>query len=412
MKKLSLLLAIVIVSLQLGAQETNSRLSIFVDCQMRCDFTYIKQEITFVDYMQDRFQANVYVLATRQRTGSGGNEVRLSFQGNDEYSTIQDTLIYYVDANATEAISREIFVTNLKKGLLPFLIASSNPPDIEYNIVTSDEKEEDRINTIDDPWNYWVFNIGGNGFFNGEASFSNSDVSGRFSASRVTLENKFFIRFRYNYERSKFTLTDGEEIISIIKRYNNFARYVFSINDHWSVGFNASQGSSSFGNTDIEGSIKPAIEYNIYPYSESSTRRFTLLYELGPEYKNYTEETIFDKLSETVMRHNLRVEIDQTQKWGDLSIEMGASQYLHDLSLFSIFINPNIEWNIVKGLSVDFGGFVSWVSDRINIAKSDISDEDILLQIKQLDTDYTFFSYVGINYRFGSKYNNFVNPRF
>lgn len=412
MHKLPLVFAFIIVSLQLGAQETNSRLSIFVDCQMRCDFTYLKQEITFVDYMQDRFQADVYVLATRQRTGSGGNEVRLSFQGNNQYADIQDTLIYFVDADATDAISREIFVKQLKKGLLPFLVASPNSSNIEYNIVTNDEEEKDRINTIDDPWNYWVFNLGGNGFFNGEASFSNSEVSGRFSASRVTMENKFFIQFRYNYERSKFTLTDGEEIISTIKRYNNFARYVFSIDDHWSIGFNARQGSSSFGNTDIEGSIKPAIEYNIYPYSESSTRRFTILYEIGPEYKNYTEETIFDKLSETVMRQNLQIEIDQTQKWGELSIRMGASQYLHDLSLFSVFVNPNVEWNIVKGLRLEFGGFISWVSDRINIAKTDITDEDILLQIKQLDTDYTYHSYVGLNYRFGSKYNNFVNPRF
>ena len=126
MHKLSLIFAFIIVSLQLGAQETNSRLSIFVDCQMRCDFTYLKQEITFVDYMQDRFQADVYVLATRQRTGSGGNEVQLSFQGNKQYANIQDTLIYFVDADATDAISREIFVKQLKKGLLPFLVASPN----------------------------------------------------------------------------------------------------------------------------------------------------------------------------------------------------------------------------------------------------------------------------------------------
>ena len=112
------------------------------------------------------------------------------------------------------------------------------------------------------------------------------------------------------------------------------------------------------------------------------------------------------------MRHNLDIEFTQTQQWGNISLDIGVQQYFHDLTLFNAFINPNIEWQIFKGLSFDLGGFASFVSDRINIAKSDISDEDILLQIKQLDTDFTYFTYFGLNYRFGSKYNNFVNPRF
>ncbi|MFK7923437.1 MAG: hypothetical protein AB8H47_15850, partial [Bacteroidia bacterium] len=87
-------------------------------------------------------------------------------------------------------------------------------------------------------------------------------------------------------------------------------------------------------------------------------------------------------------------------------------QYLHNPRLFNAYINPDLEWQIFKGLSIDVGGYVSFVSDRINIAKSDISDVDILLQIKQLDTNFTYFSYVGLNYRFGSSFNNFVNPRF
>ena len=85
---------------------------------------------------------------------------------------------------------------------------------------------------------------------------------------------------------------------------------------------------------------------------------------------------------------------------------------MHDLHLWSAFINPDIELIVFKGLRLDFGGYVFFVGDRINIAKSDISDEDILLQIKQLDTDFMYFVYTGINYRFGSKFNNFVNQRF
>jgi hypothetical protein len=158
--------------------------------------------------------------------------------------------------------------------------------------------------------------------------------------------------------------------------------------------------------------LKPAIEYNVFPYSEASTRRFSFNYSMGPEYYNYTDTTIYDRTDETRMRHGLDIEFNQTQKWGNISLDFGVQQYLHNLELFNAYINPNIEWQIFKGLSIDFGGFASFVRDRINIAKSDISDEDILLQVRQLDTDFTYFTYFGLNYRFGSSYNNFVNPRF
>ena len=91
---------------------------------------------------------------------------------------------------------------------------------------------------------------------------------------------------------------------------------------------------------------------------------------------------------------------------------MRFSQFLHDLELFSIQFNPNIEFNIVKGLRLEFGGFIEYVGDRINISKSEASVEDILLQIIQLDTNFSIFTYVGFNYRFGTQRNSIVNPRF
>ena len=117
-------------------------------------------------------------------------------------------------------------------------------------------------------------------------------------------------------------------------------------------------------------------------------------------------------MDEWVGRHGLSMQFEQTQKWGDVYISFGVQQYFHDLRLYNAYLNPGIEWQILKGLSINLGGYISFVNDRINIAKSDITNEDILLQIKQLDTDFTYFTHFGINYRFGSKYNNFVNPRF
>lgn len=393
----------------LFSQNPIERPDIFIDCQMNCDWIYIKQEIQFVNYMQNRQEADIFVLATRQRTGAGGREVQLAFIGNNEFAAIKDTIRYFVDPNATDAIEREQFVNELKKGLLQFLVQTPMLDQISYSI-NLEEGVEDNT-SVDDPWNYWVFNIGGNGWLDGEASYSSVDLTGRFNASRVTDKHKLRFSTFYNYEKSTFRLSTGDE--SFIKRsYNVRLLYVKSLTPKWSLGFRTRTGSTTFGNTDISTTIKPAVEYNVFPYSEASTRRFTFNYSIGPEYYNYTDTTIFNRLSETRMRHGLDIEFNQTQKWGNVSLDIGVQQYLHDFELFNAYINPNIEWQIYKGLSLRIGGFASFVSDRINIAKANISDEDILLQIRQLDTDFTYFTYFGVNYRFGSKFNNFVNPRF
>ena len=399
----------ILISTVFFAQSLNNRPNIFIDCQMNCDWVYIKQEITFVNYMQNRQEADIYILATRQRTGAGGREVQLAFIGNKEFSHIRDTIKYFTDPNATDAIEREQFVNEIKKGLLQFLVQTSLIDQITYSVKMEEGGNQDSVGF--DSWYNWVFNIGGNGYLNGESTYSSVDLTGRISANNITNKHKFRFSTFYNFEKSTFKLTGGDE--SFIRRSYNFRLlYVRSLSPNWSIGFRTRTGSSTFGNTDLSTTIKPAIEYNFFPYSEASTRRFSFNYAIGPEYYNYTDTTIFDKLAETRLRHGLEIEFNQTQRWGNVSIDIGVQQYFHDLELFNIYFNPNIEWQIFKGLSIDVGGYISFVSDRINIAKSDISDEDILLQIKQLDTNFTYFTYFGMNYRFGSKYNNFVNPRF
>src|SRR5207253_3154546 len=49
---------------------------VFLDCQF-CDFDYIRTEITFVNYVRDRKEAQVHILITTQPTGSGGDEYTL-----------------------------------------------------------------------------------------------------------------------------------------------------------------------------------------------------------------------------------------------------------------------------------------------------------------------------------------------
>lgn len=393
-----------------GLYSQSSIPNVFLDCQMRCYFNYVKEQITYINYMQDRQLADIYILATDQRTGAGGEEVQLVFQGNNQFATIQDTIKYLVDPNATDAIERDQLVNELKKGLLQYIVKTDLIKNLSYSVETSNT--EVLVAEEKDPWNYWVFNLGGNAWLNGEQSFSGMDLSSRLSANRITDENKFIFSSRFNYSENTWNLSDGETFKRILRSYNFYIEYVKSITDHWSVGGVSSSGSSTFGNTDVSSTIRAAVEYNVFPYQEAQTRRFSFFYAIGPEYYDYTDLTIYDRETEWVGRHSLTIQYEQTQKWGEIDLSFGIQQYFHNHQLYNAFLNPNIEWQIFKGFSINMGGYFSFVNDRINIAKSDITDEDILLNIKQLDTDFTYYSYFGINYRFGSSYNNFVNPRF
>jgi hypothetical protein len=392
----------------------NLKPSVYIDCpNMFCDILYLKQEISFVDYMQNRQEADIYILATNAETGGQGQQVQLVFIGQHVYEGNKDTIQYFTDPNATMAIKREQFVQYIKKGLLPFLMESPLQNLLNYSVdLDSLSSEETDTLSPHDPWNNWVFNVRGSGNFDGEKRFKNLQLYGNINALMVTDKQKFVCYTGYGYEESSFTLSDGESFKGIKWSYDVYSEYVKSLGQHFSVGAIGELGSSTFGNTDIFARLRPAVEYNFYPYNLVQTKRFSILYAVGPAYYNYTDSTIYDKLEELLWKQGLKLEFNKTEKWGNVYIELGFDQFLHNLKFFNAYLNPSLNIQIVKGLSLNFGAYLSYVSDRINIAKSDITDEDILLQIKQLDTDFTYFGYFGLNYRFGSKYNNYVNQRF
>jgi hypothetical protein len=52
------------------------------------------------------------------------------------------------------------------------------------------------------------------------------------------------------------------------------------------------------------------------------------------------------------------------------------------------------------------------IHDQLNLVKQDLTYDEILLQRKEIATQYEYFVSFGLSYTFGSIYNNVVNPRF
>ncbi|MDX1408912.1 MAG: hypothetical protein R3330_12280, partial [Saprospiraceae bacterium] len=144
----------------------------------------------------------------------------------------------------------------------------------------------------------------------------------------------------------------------------------------------------------------------------STKRQFTFLYRIGPRYNDYVDTTIFNVTSEWTFRQNLSIGYERLEPWGQIELYLNYGNYLHDFKLLSLSFRPRIEWNIAKGLNLDLGANFSLIRDQLNIVKSDVTDEERLLRIKQLKTNYRRNAYFGLSYRFGSTNNNVVNTRF
>jgi hypothetical protein len=265
---------------------------------------------------------------------------------------------------------------------------------------------------VNDPWNFWVFRGNMNANINGEQRTKNSSISGSFSANRTTETWKIRLSVNANYRESRFKLSSGDTFVSITRGFNANTLVVRSLTDHWSAALRARASASTFLNQDLATSVAPGIEFNIFPYAESTRRQFTFQYTIGFDRFDYEQETIFDKLAETVINQVLAVSFDVKQPWGQSGLSFQASQFLDDPGKHSLVIFGDLELRIVRGLSLNLNGNASRIRDQIFLPKLGATDEEVLVRRRQLATSFNYRFSFGFSYTFGSIYNNVVNPRF
>ncbi len=391
--------------------ESNETVRVFIDCQTRCDTDHFQREIEFVDYVRDQRDADVHVLITQQRTGAGGSRYDLEFIGRRRFAGTADTLRFVSGETDTEQEVREGLTRTMALGLVRF--AASTPAgrrlSVAYEAPEGAAKEAQRT---DDPWNYWVFRVSFNSFFNGESSSRFVNLFGSTSASRITDASKLRLSVDGSYSESAFDFDDSTTVTSIRRSYGGRGLFVLSLSPHWSAGLQGTASNSTFRNFDLSLSVTPALEYNVFPYSESTRRQFRFLYSLGLAYFDYSEETIFDKLSETLPKHSLEVAYEVTQPWGSTDVTLRASQFLNDVSKNRVTLSGDIDLRLIRGLTLNVGGRVSHIADQLSLPKGDLTDEDILLRERERATSFSYFGNIGLAYSFGSVFSNVVNPRF
>jgi hypothetical protein len=383
---------------------------IFLDCN-DCDMNYTRQEIPYINYVRDVREAEIYILVTRQNTGSGGREYTYRFQGQEKFKGLNDTLIYTSSPDETNTITREKRTKMLKMGLMRYVAKTPLFNEIEIN-----HNEELEAEEVIDRWNYWVFELSTEPQFEAEEANKELDFRNSINISKVTPDIKLEIEVDHFFNREKFieNVNTDSAITSTYTtsalRVNNL--FVKSLGEHWSAGLIWDLGSSTRENYDFTTDILPSVEYDIFPYSESTHRQLRILYGAGMQINNYIDTTVYNKMEETLFLEKLKIAFQIREKWGSVNLLLIGSNYFHDFSKNRIELAASLNIRIFKGLSLQINGGVAHINDQLNLKKGDVSEAERLLQLRELATKYRVEGGIELTYTFGSIYNNVVNPRF
>ncbi len=393
-------------------------LRVFLDCN-RCDFDYLRREITFVNYVRDRHDAQVHVLVTTENSG-GGRRYTLDFIGLEEFADRGVSYTYSESRTDTDDETREGLAQVLRVGFLHYIIDTPLAHDIEIGPgnrsgvgtgFAGGGRRQVMAQPDDDPWNFWVFRLSTNARLSGEASREQRNFNGSASANRTTEEWIIRAEIEGSYRENVHQLSTGE-FTDVRTSHEADGQLVKSLGEHWGASIRGGASASTFLNRDQRIRVFPGVEFNVFPYSESSRRSLTFAYEMGLESFDYIEETIFGKMEETLAAQEVEVTFDVEQPWGDSRIRLRYNSYVNDLSKYSTSVFGNLSFRVVRGLSVFASASTELVRDQVYLSAKKLTDEEILVERRQLATDSRYRVSFGFSYTFGSIFNNVVNPRF
>jgi hypothetical protein len=394
-----------------GSAASPTRIRVYLDCG-DCFAEFLRQEITWVDFVRQPQDADVDLLSSSRSTGSGGREVVLRFVGAGRFDGVDLDLRVLTPPDETENVRRAAVLETVSVGLLQYLAREGLPPELVLNVTPG--LAPVIAPAAQDRWNLWVFRVSGGASVDAEESNREARWDVNLSADRVT--NRWKTSFGARVERRRETFEvdedDGEPLK--VRRHETRGDWFVarSLGPHWSVGIDGQVESSSFGNTSLSARSAPAVEFSIFPYRDYATRQFTIEYNAGIEHSEYEEVTLFGQTRETRGRHELSTRFDQRQPWGSIQTRVEWSQYLHDLGKYRLEFDGNATVRLSRGFSVSVNASASRIRDQISLPRRSATAEEVLLELRELQSGYEYDLSFRINYSFGSIFNNVVNPRF
>jgi hypothetical protein len=256
-----------------------------------------------------------------------------------------------------------------------------------------------------------VFRFGATFYQDGEQTTWNSSYGVNASANRTTEHWKIRLGASRSLSESEFEI-DDEIIASRLSDWSVEALIVKSLGARWSMAIIGSATGSTFSNAELAERFTPGIEFDVFPYAESTRRSVTLQYTAGYARYNYHEITIYGLLREEVLQHAVNASLGFRQPWGTTGATVIFTQQLTAPDRTRLTAGGSFSVQLSESLSLNGNVSYSRIRDLFTLPRGDATDEEVLLRLRQLDTDFRYSYNVGFSYAFGALSNTTVNPRF
>jgi hypothetical protein len=411
MQKLQLINLLFFISFFAFSQENNSsgeQLNFFLDCH-DCDFTFVRQELPFISFVRNPQLADVHILSSESRTGSGGRKYFLNFIGMNGLAGKNAEYEYLSGQSETDDDVRRGLLKVLKTGILHFYSITGQLIDIEIEL----EKHEtgETATPADDPWKLWIINIDAGSDFEKEESQNEYAFNSEIEIEKVTGAWKTNFELSYETEQENY-FDNGEKISNNQYEIEFSGNYIKSLTSRWSAGIFGGYYSQTYLNIKNRYQANAGVEYNIFPWDVSNRKVFTFRYQAGINKYDYNEITIYDKLNENLYYQALSLNLEMVQPWGNIETRLEGRNYFHDFSKNRITFDSFFSIRLTRMLSVYTGLEANVLHDQLYLPKGDTSIEDLLLRRRKLATTYEISGRFGFRFTFGSIYNSVVNERF
>jgi hypothetical protein len=394
---------------------------VFLDCQGRvrgCDRDYFVTDVNFVNWMRDRFDADVQVLVAALTNGGGGTENTITFIGRRRFEGMVDTLVVNTLPNDPDDTIRRELARAFKLGLTRYVARSpiARRVQVMYAAPFRQGQQVSAAN-LKDRWNLWTYTANTNTFVRAEERQRQVNGSLTLSANRSTEKWKLNLSVSGNVNTQRFEIPETATRPAFTVRneqrtYNANSLIVRSLSDHWSAGLKLGAGYSDFLNQRLALRAQPAIEYNVFPWTEQTRRQLTFLYNVGPNLYRYQRTTVFNLDEETRFSQQLTASLVARQQWGSSNVSLDWLNYLHDFNRNALTLSGSLDLRLGRGFSLNIGGSAARINDQIYLPRAGNTEEEILLQRQALETGFRITTNIGIRYTFGSIYNTIVNQRF
>ena len=370
------------------------------------DWDYVKANVPYINYVRDRADAELCLLVTTRTTGAGGIEYTITVVGQRRFTGMNDTLTFCSKPNDSTEIQRAGYTRALKMALMRYVARTPIGDDITIAYRGKAKPAE-----VGDRWDSWVFQVSCYPEISGSQVDKTRFLETGASADRVRPDLRLHFGASSDYTDEREELPS--KTVHLISRSSAFnALAVKSIGDHWGAGLIGDGLAQSHQNKKRYFDVSPAIEWSVFPYSQSTRRELAVFGQIIYTDVVYQEMTIYNRTAERLWSYRLSLPGSIKEPWGTFYSNISWQQYLHDAHIYRLQIMSSIAFRVTKALSLNVSGSYYRLHDQIDQPRRQLTDEEILLHVKSLASTYQYSFNVGLTYTFGSIYTNVVNPRF